>query len=372
MNYTYIKMWSFPFDRLFYASFCLPVCVSKFHESVPARNINRGNVAHHSYTMSSPVAICLLTLLLLPPPPPPPPSLLDSKVHGANMGSIWGRQNPGGPHVGPLNFAIWAIHSAQSKWSETQNIYSHISQWPMKAVFLHQNRWSHYTEQNWIFIPLCSTGSYGSVLITINIYANYEINTLNRLRQYAFRDMVIWLCQYIWYFTIIELLRYSSRYQLAIENWTNNKPIYVRLPKRQIAAFSITIYTVFKCQNLNKACNSELCKKHNSIIQPRKKFKLILFPDLVCAALNLQLVIIRALIHRPWGISFWQDRNVNHHILFLVEHCNECLKFECNNFSHFLHFIWSFGVRYCHKYFHSSVIMKCTHMQLCIKCKKYI
>ena len=31
----------------------------------------------------------------------------DSKVYGANMGPIWGRQDPGGPHVGPMNFAIW-------------------------------------------------------------------------------------------------------------------------------------------------------------------------------------------------------------------------------------------------------------------------
>ena len=31
----------------------------------------------------------------------------DSKVHGANMGPIWGLQDPGGPHVGPMNFAIW-------------------------------------------------------------------------------------------------------------------------------------------------------------------------------------------------------------------------------------------------------------------------
>ena len=31
----------------------------------------------------------------------------DSKVHGANIGPIWGRQDPGGPHVGPVNFAIW-------------------------------------------------------------------------------------------------------------------------------------------------------------------------------------------------------------------------------------------------------------------------
>ena len=31
----------------------------------------------------------------------------DSKVHGTNMGIIWGQQDPGGPHVGPMNFAIW-------------------------------------------------------------------------------------------------------------------------------------------------------------------------------------------------------------------------------------------------------------------------
>ena len=30
----------------------------------------------------------------------------DSKVHGANMGPIWGRQDPGGPHGGPMNFAF--------------------------------------------------------------------------------------------------------------------------------------------------------------------------------------------------------------------------------------------------------------------------
>ena len=30
----------------------------------------------------------------------------DSKVYGANMGHTWGRQAPGGPHVGPMNFAI--------------------------------------------------------------------------------------------------------------------------------------------------------------------------------------------------------------------------------------------------------------------------
>ena len=31
----------------------------------------------------------------------------DIKVHGANMGPTWGRQDPGGPHVGHMNLAIW-------------------------------------------------------------------------------------------------------------------------------------------------------------------------------------------------------------------------------------------------------------------------
>ena len=33
----------------------------------------------------------------------------DSKVHGAHMGPIWGGQDPGGPHVGPMNLAIWGF-----------------------------------------------------------------------------------------------------------------------------------------------------------------------------------------------------------------------------------------------------------------------
>ena len=33
----------------------------------------------------------------------------DSKLHGASMGPIWGRQDPGGLHVGPMNFVIWDV-----------------------------------------------------------------------------------------------------------------------------------------------------------------------------------------------------------------------------------------------------------------------
>ena len=33
----------------------------------------------------------------------------DSKVHGANTGPIWGRHDPGEPHVGPMNFALGGV-----------------------------------------------------------------------------------------------------------------------------------------------------------------------------------------------------------------------------------------------------------------------
>ena len=41
--------------------------------------------------------------------------VLDSKVHGANMGPTWGRQDPGGPHVGPMNFAICGVITFMTK-----------------------------------------------------------------------------------------------------------------------------------------------------------------------------------------------------------------------------------------------------------------
>ena len=51
---------------------------------------------------------CLSVLLSYP----------DSKVHGANMGPIWGRQDPGGSHVGPINFAFWVALQLHFNFSD--------------------------------------------------------------------------------------------------------------------------------------------------------------------------------------------------------------------------------------------------------------
>ena len=40
-----------------------------------------------------------------------PQAFPDSKVHGASMGPPWGRQDRGGPHDGPRNFALWVMLS---------------------------------------------------------------------------------------------------------------------------------------------------------------------------------------------------------------------------------------------------------------------
>ena len=38
----------------------------------------------------------------------------DSKVHGAIMGPTWFLSAPGGPHVGPMNLAIWELKQIMS------------------------------------------------------------------------------------------------------------------------------------------------------------------------------------------------------------------------------------------------------------------
>ena len=39
------------------------------------------------------------------------------------MGPIWGRQDPGGPHVGPMNFAIWGMYSSDELLQRSREGY---------------------------------------------------------------------------------------------------------------------------------------------------------------------------------------------------------------------------------------------------------
>ena len=46
------------------------------------------------------------------------------------MGSIWGRQDPGGPYVGSMNFAIWEL----LLWATAEFIQMYYTLHPFGAV----------------------------------------------------------------------------------------------------------------------------------------------------------------------------------------------------------------------------------------------
>ena len=59
----------------------------------------------------------------------------DSKVHGAYMGPMWGRQDPGGPHVGPMNLAIRALLKDKSTRNIDTNWFQKWFYWQKMFVF---------------------------------------------------------------------------------------------------------------------------------------------------------------------------------------------------------------------------------------------
>ena len=64
----------------------------------------------------------------------------DSKVHGANMGPIWGRQDPDGPHVGPMNFAIWGTMKETLAVSEVSYSYTGL----ILGLHTTNERWCYF------------------------------------------------------------------------------------------------------------------------------------------------------------------------------------------------------------------------------------
>ena len=84
----------------------------------------------------------------------------DSKVHGTNVGPIWGRHDPGGPHVGPMNLAVWGCTDESSREIRTS-----------KDIFVsHRNCISHrclmYTCQDSCTVVACAKVVCGCHFIT--------------------------------------------------------------------------------------------------------------------------------------------------------------------------------------------------------------
>ena len=73
--------------------------LAKWHLG-PVLQLQRSNIGHNiSHKWHPTNHLTMWVMNCLP----------DSKVHGANMGPIRDRQDPGGPHVGHMNLAIGAV-----------------------------------------------------------------------------------------------------------------------------------------------------------------------------------------------------------------------------------------------------------------------
>ena len=109
-------------------------------------------------------------------------TLPDSKVHEANMGPIWGRQDPGGPHVGPMNFAIWAGPWLGYKvvWYD-ENSKSYLSlctyltcgnmKWSIRMV---SKKYVVRIKHTWMVKPYPVTFQYLNNKITNNKLGNHD------------------------------------------------------------------------------------------------------------------------------------------------------------------------------------------------------
>ena len=111
----------------------------------------------------------------------------DSKVHGANMGPICGRQDPGGPHIGPMNFAIWEAF--------------HINYWPFVQGIHQLPVVSQHTEvQKWVSL----------LLHWISFWTNSQVE-MRCINSHVASPW--WLCLfYHLFFSVIQLSYYLSDY----------------------------------------------------------------------------------------------------------------------------------------------------------------
>ena len=78
----------------------------------------------------------------------------DSKVHEAYKGPTWGRQDPGGPHVGPMNPAItvstiniWAYFMVYTLYSPEVSVPSYAGNTAQFQILQKPNKtWQVYNE----------------------------------------------------------------------------------------------------------------------------------------------------------------------------------------------------------------------------------
>ena len=126
----------------------------------------------------------------------------DSKVHGANMGPTWGRQDPGVPHVGHVKLAVWDSlpgfdTSIESAGHITYHIFvvniQHQSSWIMWAQNIKCNKsgrfksdwFNKYWNLSTLFSFWCSLDCT-SVSVQVNLLPKQEFGNLPWLVTFKF------------------------------------------------------------------------------------------------------------------------------------------------------------------------------------------
>ena len=108
----------------------------------------------------------------------------DSKVHGANMGPIWGRQDPGGPHVGSMNIAIWAVTTQKTFCSNTYYYQTLGRQQHMNIHCIHEFDFKNTHQLFFMSIFKSKLMYFTKYFQIITKSTNQKKNTLGRLMQY--------------------------------------------------------------------------------------------------------------------------------------------------------------------------------------------
>ena len=78
------------------------------------------------------------------------------------MGPIWGRQDPGGPHLGPMNFAIWvfivsfrAINVLNRQWNLIIEYYNSADRAKGQPAMINTKT---------LFNSVCSSDTHGGIV----------------------------------------------------------------------------------------------------------------------------------------------------------------------------------------------------------------
>ena len=101
----------------------------------------------------------------------------DSKVIEFNMGPNWGRQDPGGPHVGPMNHAIWVGYFRSPNTSLPLTRISYVYPKCIRRDFTNPeifttNSLSPITDLLWQVVKLLTVDSYFWQVFEIETHIN--------------------------------------------------------------------------------------------------------------------------------------------------------------------------------------------------------